>query len=279
MTGDHVQVMFSRLLIGHDVEVADLFAQRPVILFLQLIRSGQSVRRQYGKTGVIPRKLQPRNVFACRLVFKNVRPVHPLVREQAGIRIVRYRWNDEPQIFKIHQILRAVASDTEGPDRAAFSAVGVLLVLSVPVIHAVLMVYRAAVRLNPVPCRIKERFAGFDCALVMFCRSLRLSPDIFPCVKAPSRGLCARLILLQDPTVPQNLCLLRRSVSAGRSAKLLQCFIQRVQRLLRNQTSGILRELSKREAASLRILSELDPQSRKKTVNDSGAVRVAVNFI
>ena len=103
--------------------------------------------------------------------------------------------------------------------------------------------------------------------------------DIFPCVQTPPRSLCARLILLQDLTVPQNLCLFRRSVPAGRSAKLLQGFIQRVQRLLRNQTSGILRELSKRKPPRLRILSELVPQPRKKTVNDSGAVRVAVNFI
>ena len=44
MAGDQIQVMFTRFFVNHNIEVADLFAERPVILFLQLIRPGQSVR-------------------------------------------------------------------------------------------------------------------------------------------------------------------------------------------------------------------------------------------
>ena len=94
-----------------------------------------------------------------------MRAVHPLGRVERGVRVIENRRDQIPAVLPVHQIGGGIDLDAPGPDSVL--AVGVFLVLAVPVVNAVLIKHRAAVRLDALAFGVEPGAAGVNSVLGM----------------------------------------------------------------------------------------------------------------
>ena len=112
---------------------------------------------------VVVHDLEPADEFLGLLVIDDVRTVHQRGGVQGRGGIVLARRNDQPKIFPVVKICRAVA--THAPVPYFLLRIGVLLVFTVPVIVAVQVHDRAAVRLNALALGVKPYLTGSDAVI------------------------------------------------------------------------------------------------------------------
>ena len=102
-------------------------------------------------------RLNPADPLAGLFVVEDVRAVKRLRKVQRRERIQRVWLDDQPQVFPVVKVLRAIGSYAPGPDIGA--AQGVLLVFTIPIVGAVLFDYLRRMGLDGIAIGVEPSLA------------------------------------------------------------------------------------------------------------------------
>ena len=166
-----IQVGFA-VCIRHKVEIPHTVAQGIVIFLYGFIRALQPVGLQDGKTAFGAGNLHLHDILAGGVTTENMGPIQVFFGKQVAVRIVQVRTGNQPQIFPVIQVCRAVYPYTLAPDGAL--TIGILLVLTVPIPKSVLPQHTASMGLGD--CHLYPSRPAQDGRR----HTARLAPDALP---------------------------------------------------------------------------------------------------
>ena len=158
------------LAVGRDgeVEVAGAHAERAQPGADEFVGAVEAVGDEdgLGLRAVTLHDLEPRDVLAGARVADDVGAVHHRGGMERVARLVGARRDDQALVLPVHEVRRAVAADAPVPDArravGGLGAVGLLLVLAVPVVDPVLEEDGAAMRLDALAFGVEPGLAGKD---------------------------------------------------------------------------------------------------------------------
>ena len=167
--GMHALKIVICLAVGrnHQIKIARAHVQGAQPLAHHGVRSCQRVSGQHGLVlrAVAVHDLEPADKLFGLLAVDDVRAVHERRGVQGRGGIILVGRDDQAKILPVVKIGRAVAAHTPVPD--VLGGIGVLLVFAVPVITAVQIHQRAAVRLDALALGVQPYLSGANAVIAI----------------------------------------------------------------------------------------------------------------